>query len=632
MDTETGVIDDIPGAHECDVPEMFVHRCSSEACHGGGAASASGLDLVSPGVESRLSGVTGTNCNGLLADPSNPRASLLYTKVTEPACGVLMPIGGVPLDENEQTCLESWISGLLPPAEGCTDCVCEPGVVEDCYGGPEGTANVGLCKSGTHTCESSGLGWLECEGEVFPVGEDCFTPDIDEDCDGATPECSEVWARRFGDIDDQAFRSLVVDNTTGDIYSFGDFEGVVSFGAEPLTAEPSDPLRQDLVITKHDRYGNPLWARRFGDSSTQIAMKMGMDSQGNLVFVARMYGTIDVGGGILTASGANDILLFKLDGEGNHLWSHIFGGNEPDLAARLAFDAEDNIILTGTFTGTSDFEIEEFVSLGERDAFVAKFDHATGEPLFAKQIGGPGDDHGFGVDVGQNGDIIIAGRFGASLELGGQMLPHAGDLDIYLARLDDAGQVLWVKSFGGPGRDEVHDLRLQQNGDIVLLGAISDSVNFGGGALASAGVRDIFLATLSGQGGHVWSDSYGDAVDQFETNGTESWLTLALDANSNIYIGGSLYGVLDFGGGDQLTANGDNPDVFHAQFNAAGDYTGGWRFGGTGSDFGLDIVVAESGHVLQVGRSRGSTIDLGQFGLLMNAGGSDGFIAKFPPL
>jgi hypothetical protein len=616
---------------DCNISDLFAQRCDGEVCHGGGASSAAGLDLLSPGVEDRVSGEPGANCNGLLADPANPQTSLLYTKVTAPVCGELMPVGSQPLEEDEQTCMEIWISGLLPPMDDCVDCECEPGVVEDCYNGPEGTADVGMCKSGTHTCQTNGMGWLECEGEITPLGENCFTHDIDEDCDGQTPKCTEVWARRFGDPDDQAIRSVVVDNGNGDIYSFGDFEGVVSFGGEPLTAEPSDPLRQDLVIAKHDLYGNPVWSRRFGDSSTQKALEMVMDTDGNLVFLGRMYGTVDVGGGTLHAAGGNDIIVFKLDGEGNHIWSQIFGGDEPDRAVRLALDAEGHIILTGTFTGTAKFGGFEYVSGGERDAFVAKLDRDTGEPAFAMQIGGTGDDYGFGVDVDQNGDVVIAGRFGAPLQIGGQMLTHAGDLDIYLARLDGSGQVLWAKSFGGPGKDEIHDLRLQQNGDIVLLGGISDSVDFGGGPLVSAGVRDIFLATLDGQGAHLWSASYGDAVDQFETDGTESWLSLALDVNGSIYIGGTLYGVVNFGGGN-LAASTDKPDVFHAKFSAAGDYIGGRSFGGTGSEFGHDFAVAETGHVIHTGRVLGKELDVGEIGKLKNAGRSDGFLIKLAPL
>ncbi|MCX4239576.1 nucleotide-binding protein [Paraliomyxa miuraensis] len=621
---------DIP-SFDCDISDLFAQRCDGGTCHGAGTSPAADLDLLSPNVEHRVSGAPGTTCNGIIADPANPRASLLYTKVTEPVCGVLMPTGREPLDAGEVSCIESWISGLLPPGGDCEDCECEPGVVEACYAGPEGTANVGMCKSGTHTCQTSGMGWLECVGEITPRGEDCFTPDVDEDCDGETPACTEVWARLFGDPDDQAMRSVAVDHDTGNIYSFGDFEGVVSFGGDPLIAALSVPPKQDLVIAKHDLYGNPIWSRGFGDSSTQIAQEMAIDDDGNLVFVGRMYGTIDLGGGTLHASGGNDIIVFKLDGAGNHVWSRIFGGNEPDRAARMAFDADGNVIITGAFTGKAEFGEYEVESWGQRDAFVAELDRNTGEPTFFMQIGAEGDDYGFGVDVDQDGDVVIAGRFGAPLELGGHMLTHAGDLDIYLARLDETGDVLWAESFGGSGKDEVHDLRLQQNGDIVLLGAISDSVDFGGGSLVSAGVRDVFLATFDDQGSHSWSVSYGDAADQFETDGTESWLSMDLDASGNIYIGGTLYGVLDFGGGEQLVANGDKSDVFHAKFDASGDYIGGRSFGGQASDYGHDLAVTESGHVLHAGRTQGSLSGTG-VGALTNAGRSDGFLVKLAPL
>jgi hypothetical protein len=612
---------------DCDIQELFLDRCDGETCHGGGTASAAGLDLISPGVEDRVAGVSGTNCTGLLANLSNPQASLLYTKVTAPDCGALMPMGDTPLDDAELTCMEYWISGLLPPIGGCIDCECQPGAMEDCYTGPEGTANIGMCKNGMHMCQTNGLGWLACEGEITPIGENCLTPDIDEDCDGETPQCSEVWAHRFGDADDQAIRSVAVDEGNGDIYSFGDFEGVVSFGADPLIAEFSEPLKQDFVVAKHDRFGNPLWSRRFGDSSTQIATEMALDGEGNLVCIGRMYGTIDFGAGKLHAKGGNDVVVFKLDGEGNHLWSRVFGGGKPERAARLAFDADSNVILTGAFTGKVDFGVAEYVSTGERDAFVLELDGDTGEPTFAMQIGGTGDDYGFGVDVDTNGEVVIAGRFGAPLEVGDQPLTHAGDLDIYFARLGEAGQVLWARSFGGAGTDEIHDLRIQENGDIVLLGAISDSVDFGGGPLVSAGERDIFLATFDGQGTHVWSARHGDEVDQFELHGTDSWLTLALDANGDIHVGGTLYGVLDFGDG-QLSAKGKFPDVFHAEFDAAGDYIGGWRFGGPGSDFGHDIAVAASGHVVHGGRSLGTAIDFEDLGLVESAGRSDAFLVR----
>ncbi|MBT9559971.1 MAG: hypothetical protein IV100_28330 [Myxococcales bacterium] len=66
-------------------------------------------------------------------------------------------------------------------------CVCVPGASGACYTGPEGTADVGLCLTGTQVCDADGKGYGPCTGEVLPVEETCSTPD-DDDCDGVDNE------------------------------------------------------------------------------------------------------------------------------------------------------------------------------------------------------------------------------------------------------------------------------------------------------------------------------------------------------------------------------------------------------------------------------------------------------------
>jgi hypothetical protein len=611
---------------QCDIPKLFEEQCGGSICHGAGESTAAGLDLTSPGVEERVSGAPGASCMGVLADPANPESSLLYQKVlTAPTCGARMPLNGEPLDEDELGCLRDWISGLLPPSgDGCEGCVCEPGVVEDCYGGPEGTADVGVCASGSHTCQTSGMGWTACEGEVGPRGEDCFTVDVDENCDGETPECTETWALGFGDPLNQAIRSVAVDSA-GNIYSLGDFEGVVGFGGDPLTATPT---KADLVVTKHDKYGNPLWSRRWGDSSNQYGGKLILDAEGNLVFTGRIYGSVDFGGGSLSSKGAGDLLIVKLDGEGEHVWSHVFGDKDPERSERLVIDNEGDVIVTGTFTTTADFGGNVLTSAGMRDAFVLELDGPTGNHVWSRRFGAGGDDYGFAIDVDPQGNIMFAGRFQDDIEIG-EMLSSAGGRDIFLAKLDSFGEPLWSRSFGGPGEDEVHDLALQANGDIVMVGGMADTMSLGGPDLVSAGERDIFVATLDSAGNHVWSARYGDAIDQFtSTFEINSWLTLALGQNGEILVGGSLLGTLVVDG-NSLEGKGMNSDVFYFMLAADGSFLAGDRWGGTNTDLGLDVVLAGPDHAVMAGRSYGTEIDFGAAGRVANHGNGDGFIVKF---
>jgi len=67
--------------------------------------------------------------------------------------------------------------------QGGTGCSCTPDSEKACYGGPVGTANVGLCKSGTQKCDSMGTGYGPCTGDVVPSDDIC-TDALDNDCNG----------------------------------------------------------------------------------------------------------------------------------------------------------------------------------------------------------------------------------------------------------------------------------------------------------------------------------------------------------------------------------------------------------------------------------------------------------------
>jgi len=104
------------GLESCDVrvTQIFATICSVSGCHSS-TDPAQGLDLQSPGVPSRLVGVapTGSGCSGVLVDPKNPTASLLYEKLTNaPPCGIPMPFGGKPLSSHDLSCVAAWITGL----------------------------------------------------------------------------------------------------------------------------------------------------------------------------------------------------------------------------------------------------------------------------------------------------------------------------------------------------------------------------------------------------------------------------------------------------------------------------------------------------------------------------------------
>jgi hypothetical protein len=92
------------------VARIFVPTCGGTSCHGTDAPQ-QGLDLVSPGLASRVVGVAAKGCSVLLADPTNPEGSLIYQKLSpSPPCGAPMPLARPPLSRADADCVLAWIA------------------------------------------------------------------------------------------------------------------------------------------------------------------------------------------------------------------------------------------------------------------------------------------------------------------------------------------------------------------------------------------------------------------------------------------------------------------------------------------------------------------------------------------
>ncbi len=105
---EAGGADDGPCGDIID--RVFAPSCGDTGCHGA-VAPQQGLDLVSPGLTDRVLGVAGKACVSILADPTNPKGSLIYQKLLpSPDCGAQMPLARPPLSSEDTACVLAWIA------------------------------------------------------------------------------------------------------------------------------------------------------------------------------------------------------------------------------------------------------------------------------------------------------------------------------------------------------------------------------------------------------------------------------------------------------------------------------------------------------------------------------------------
>jgi len=205
----------------------------------------------------------------------------------------------------------------------------------------------------------------------------------------------------------------------------------------------------------------------------------------------------------------------------------------------LAVDGADNIIVTGAFEATVDFDssasVANLISRGSGDSFIAKYSSA-GSLAWAKRAGSTGGDLANAVTADAAGNIYIAGRFSGTADFGSFTVTSAGDADIFVAKLDSAGNFLWVRTCGATQFDNARDIALDSSGNVVVTGNFKDTVDFNpdSGAselLTSAGGFDVFVWKLNVSGDLVWARRAGSTSDDLGAD-------VVLDASDNAYITG----------------------------------------------------------------------------------------------
>lgn len=299
---------------------------------------------------------------------------------------------------------------------------------------------------------------------------------------------------------------------------------------------------------------------------------------------------------------------------GVEVWSRGFGDAASQVAKALAVQADGTSFLAGAMYGTVDFGAGPLVSLGGSDAFLVKLD-GSGATVWARRFGDGGNQEARAVAVDTGGDTVIAGFFSGTVDFGGGAVTSAGSNDIFVAKLNGSGSHLWSKRFGNNSNQYGNAVALAKSGDVVVAGHYGGAVDFGGGALTAAGGTDAFLAVLGADGAHKWSKSFGNGSHQYAYG-------VAAHPGGNIVVAGSFEGQIDLGGG--LLSTAGLADIFVASFGAAGNHVWSKRFGSSGQQYAYG-VAAGSGNIALTGAFAGS-VDFG-CGVLTSAGGNDLYVA-----
>jgi Tol biopolymer transport system component len=390
------------------------------------------------------------------------------------------------------------------------------------------------------------------------------------------------------------------------------------------------------------------WARRIGGAGEENCRTMALDNQGNIYLAGTFQGTnvdFDPGSGnagLSSTGGSIDIFIAKYDSSGNYLWARKIGGAGEDIPGAIELDGSDNVLIGGWFTSAGcDFDpgpgIVNLSSAGLTDIFFAKYD-TNGNYIWVKSMGSTGYDGCHDIRADITGNVFITGYFAGSVDFdpgnGTATLTDAGGGDLFFAKFDQAGNLLWARRAGGSLYEVGNGINIDHAGNIYISGPFySPDADFDPGAgtaiLRSAGGADIYLAKYDAAGNYLWAHRTGGNADELGGN-------VEIDGSGNLIVLGVYQSAnIDFdpGPGTKLLSSAGSWDISVSKFTPAGSLLWVIGFGSPGDEYYTGLTIDKEDHFYLSGLFS-NTIDL-DWGpgtaQASSAGGYDGFFAYYDP-
>ncbi len=415
--------------------------------------------------------------------------------------------------------------------------------------------------------------------------------------------------------------SVAVD-ASGNAYVTGFYlSPTITFGNFTLTNAGAD-----IFLVKYDAIGNVLWAKNGGGTTNDRGVSVAVDASGN-AYVTGYFNssTITFGTYTLTNAGSYDIFLVKYDSSGNVLWAKSAGGTSSDDGASVAVDASGNSYVTGAFSSdTITFGSYTLTNASGTEIFLVKYD-VSGNVVWATSTTGTSLDRGNSIANDATGNVYITGYFESpAIAFGSYILNNTDGSDIFLAKYDGNGNVIWATNAMGTSWDVGRSVAVDASGNAYVTGNFeSPSITFGSFTLTNAGFYDIFLVKYDSAGNVIWAKS-SEGTDLDEGN------SVAVDAVGNSYVTGAFSSpAITFGSFTLTNTSAPNFDMFLIKYDGSGNVQWATSAGGTDGDGGNSITVDVSGNSIVTGSFNSSTITFGSYFLTnTSAGVGDIFLAK----
>jgi len=253
------------------------------------------------------------------------------------------------------------------------------------------------------------------------------------------------------------------------------------------------------LLQKYDTSGNNIWTLNINAVGYSICT----DNQNYFYITGKFSNTVSFGNFILTALGCQDIFVAKFDSSGNCKWVKQAGGKmycnySNDNGYGITTDNSGGIYVTGSIADTAYFDSYSLIA-NSNDVFIAKYDTA-GNVLWVKQAKGYSDEEGRCIAIDNSGNIYVGGSYVPNIFIENNIITGWGNYDAFVLKLDKDGNFLsYTKAGGNTWNEYVYGISIDNSDNVFVVGSFSSPSIFDNDTLYPSlnSIYDIFVGKIN---------------------------------------------------------------------------------------------------------------------------------------
>jgi len=375
------------------------------------------------------------------------------------------------------------------------------------------------------------------------------------------PNGDILWTKNIyettANMDDGVSATTLTFDNSGNLIIGGFYQGGVDFDPGPSGAYNSSLGGKNGFILKLDVNGNFITVYTFaGYMSMIFELEVSSSNQIYALGNFNVYSDFDPSPSshALTTDGTEQAFITKLGSNGEFLWAKKFGAPGSFSPVELGINSSHDIIIAGYIQNTCDLNPDtlisnDFVSNGSNDVAYSKLD-SNGIYQFAYSFGDTGNDYLQDMEIDSSNNIILSGHYSLNPDfdpgINTYFQPANSLWDIFIMKINNAGNLIWCRQIGGEGDDYVGKTVIDNNNNIYLNGVSGNGIDLNPNPylqnLLLNSIYHKFIIRLDPNGNLVWSRNF--TSDSFMGPGQ-----LSLDINGGIISSGQFNSFLELNPG-----------------------------------------------------------------------------------